>query len=102
MIKRMKMLLSSKTWACDGLYSIFKGYFSKGKIVPVPLSVKTVISFGSRVKLNCYGRRLWFSNVTVNLDPAWLNTVPKSTLGGWKVTELTVKTHNNENFTGKT
>ena len=71
-------------------------------MVPVPLSVKIVISFGRRVKLNYYGSKLWFSKVIVNLDPAWLKTVPKSTLGGWNVIALTVNTHNNENLTGKT
>lgn len=101
-MKRTNRLLSSYTCYCVGLYSILSGYFSRGRMVPVPLSVKTVISLGSRVKLNCWGRRLWFSSVTVNLEAAWLNRFPKSTLGGWKVTAFTVNTHFSENLTGST
>ena len=93
---------SSYTYTCVGLYSTSRLYFSPGRIVPVPASVATEISFGRRANENCCGSKLWFSMQTVALAALWLKTVPKSIYGGVKVTALTEKQHKMLNLTGKT
>ena len=70
--------------------------------MPVPWSVLTLISLGNLTNENCWGRSEWFSIVTVHREALSLNILPKSTMGGWKVIELTLKTQRSENLTGRT
>ena len=97
-----KMKDSSNAWSYVGRYSTYRGYFSPGSMVPVPLSVATLISLGNRTKLNCWGKSEWFSMTKVHLDALLLNKLPKSSCGGMKVIALTVKTQSKLNFTGST